>query len=267
MTLQQILDHIYSRVNKDQSGNTYNINRFNNDLLVANLETFTYYYGLPEGYQPGAPFPAVSAEITQKVTDSLRHLRVDMGGSATGDPGPMVVNSDGIAPIPEDYVHLSFMNYTYIKDACDTTIPAYPVITPLPGAEWSSRKNSSTLNFRVEKFPYCNFKSNTIEFRPKDIGFVNFSYWRSPLTPHYDYYKDANDAIIFLPTGSYHNLLPNEVGSAGQTSGMVNSTTVELEWPTDTHPTFANLMLSYVSDNLRSEFLKQSSEQRKRMGI
>lgn len=267
MTLQQILDHIYSRVNKDQSGNTYNINRFNNDLLVANLEMFTYYYGLPQGYQPGAPFPAVEAEITQKVTDALVRCRVDMGGSAPTDPGPMLVNANGIANIPDDYVHVSFMNYTYVKDPCDPSKVSYPVITPLPGALWSTRIDSDTLNFRVEKFPYCLFKAKTIQFMPKNIGMVNFSYWRSPKTPYYDYYKDANDNVVFMPTGTSHTLTAGEVGSQGQTSGTVFSTTVELEWPVDNHPFFTNLMLSYVSDNLRSEFLKQSAERSKSMGI
>lgn len=266
MNLQQILDHIYSRVNKDQSGNTYNLNRYNNDLLVANLEMFSYYYGLPQGYAPGAPFPAVSAEITQKVTDSLRHLVVNMGGDGPNDPGPLVL-TNGVAIIPSDYVHYDYMNYTYISSACGNGKTKYPPITVLTGADWSTRVNSEILNFKVEKYPYCNFQKDYIQFRPKTIQYVNFAYWRSPKTPYYDYYKDANDNVVFMPTGTSHLLTAGETGSAGQTAGTsVVSTTVELEWPVDTHADFANIILGYVSDNLRSEFLKQSSEMRKSSG-
>lgn len=265
MTLQEGLEHIYSLVNKDQSGNTYNIQRYNNDLLVANIEMFSYYYGLPQGYQPGAPLPAVSAEVTQKVTDSLRHLLINMGGDGFADPGPLTV-TNGIANIPEDYVHLSFMNYSYRDSACGGKVK-YPMIDVLTGAQWSNRINSSILNEKVEKYPYCNFQNTYIQFRPKDIQFVNFCYWRSPKRPYYDYYITVDDAIVFLPAGTTYVLKPGETGSTGQTSGQVQSLTVELEWPTDVHPDFFNLILGYVGVNLRSGDIKGASDQRKALGI
>lgn len=265
MTLQELLDHIYSRVNKDQSGNTYNIDRFNNDLLVANIEMFSYYYGLPQGYQPGRPLPTVSAEITQKVIDSLKHLTINMGGDGPNDPGPLTV-TNGIAIIPEDYVHVDYINYAYMDKACGGKL-TYPSIDILTGGQWSNRINSTILNEKVEKYPYCNFQNGYIQFRPKDIQFVNFVYWKAPKRPYYDYYIGVNDNIVFLPEGSSHLLQPGETGSQGQNSGLVNSLTVELEWPEDVQPDFANLILGYVSDNLRSGDLKQSQILRQQQGI
>jgi len=267
MTVDQILQHLYSRINKDQSGNTYNIDRFNNDMLVANIEMFSWYYGLPQGYQPGVPLPSVSAEITQKVTDSLRHLIVNMGGDGPSDPGPLsVVN--GIAILPKDYVHVDYINYSYIDTACSGKV-TYPLIDVLTGAQWSNRISSATLNEsgKIEFYPYCNFQKDYIQFRPKNISFVNFVYWRSPKAPRYDYYIDVNDNIVYMPEGTSHTLLPGETGSAGQTSGTVFSTTSQLEWPEDVHPDFANFLLSYIADNLRSQELKQSSELRKANGV
>lgn len=261
MTLQEILNHIYSRINKDQSGNTYNIHRFNNDLLVANIEMFSYYYGLPSGYKPGSG----TAEINQKVIDSLRHLTVNMGGEGPSDPGPLNI-SNGIALIPEDYVHVDYINYAYMDKACGGKL-TYPGIDVLTGSQWSNRINSTILNEKVEKYPYCNFQSNYIQFRPKDLQFVNFVYWRAPRQPYYDYYITALDEIVFMPEGTTHILTAGETGSAGQTSGQVVSLTQPLEWPDDVHPDFANVILGYVSDNLRSGDLKQSQLNRQSQGI
>lgn len=265
MTLEEILKHIYSRVNKDQSGNTYNIDRFNNDLLVANIEMFSYYYGLPQGYQPGRPIPPVAAEITQKVIDSLKHLTVNMGGEGPSDPGPLTV-TNGIATIPEDYVHVNYINYAYANNSCGGKI-TYPPIDVLTGAQWSNRINSTILNEKVEKYPYCNFQNGYIQFRPKDIQFVNFVYWRAPKRPFYDYYIGVQDNVVFMPEGTSHFLQPGETGSEGQTNVLVNSKTQSLEWPDDVHPDFANVILGYVSDNLRSPDLKQSQVLRQNTGI
>lgn len=266
MTLEEGLQHIYSIVNKDQSGNTYNINRYNNDLLVANIEMFSWYYGLPQGYQPGMPLPAVSADITKKVTDSLRHLLVNMGGNDSSDPGPLVVNSSGIATIPSDYVHVDYMNYTYIDKACGGK-KTHPTIDELTGPQWSNRRNSLILNDNNRKYPYCNFQHNYIQFMPEDIGYINFCYWRAPKKPVYDYYITAQRKVIYLPPGTAHNLQAGEVGSDGQTSGQVYSKSVELEWPEDVHPDFFNLILTYVGVNLRSPDVEGYSQNRKTSGI
>ena len=265
MTLQDIWDHIYSRTNKDQSGNTYNPERFNVDLKTANIEMFSKMYGLPTDYSPGVAIPRVAYSVTQRVKDDLRHLVVNMGGVAAGDPGPLEVNSDGIAYLPEDYIHVSAMNYTYVDGNCNQKIK-YPKFDVLTDQQWSEAIGNVTMNYRVAEFPYCTFRKNYIEVRPKTIQHINFVYLRTPITPFYDYYVDSNDAIIYLPHGTRYNLQPGETGSAGQTNVQVQSNSVELEWPVEVHPDICNLLLSYVADNLRSQELKQSAEMRKASG-
>jgi hypothetical protein len=264
MTLQQILDHLYSRLNKDQSGNTYNLKRFNNDLLVANIEMFNYYYGLIQGYQPTMPIPAISAEVTQAVTDAMRRLTVNMGGDGPTDLGPLTV-TNGVALIPENYGHVDYINYTYVDKSCGGTA-SYPLFDILTGAQWNNRINSSILNEGVEKYPYCNFQKDYIQFRPKDIERVNFVYWRLPKTPIYDYYIGVQKNIVFMPEGTAHTLLPGEVGSASQTSGTVFSKTIPLDWPDEVHPDFANFLLGYIADNLRSGDMANSVQRRKLQG-
>lgn len=264
MNLQEILDHINSRTNKDQSGNTYRIDRYNTDLRGASDEMFSWLYGLPQQYRPGMPLPMVGYEITQLITDNLRGLKVNMGGPEINDPGPLLVNSDGVAVIPSDYVHHGSMNYGRALACGNVT---YPPIEVLADDEWSAVINSPLRMNRLDKYPICNFQNGYMRFLPKGIGFVNFVYLRSPKTPFFDYYIDVTNAVIYMPPGTSHTLQPGEMGSQGQTSGTLVSQTVELEWPENTHMDFANIILSYVSDNLRDAFIKQSAERRKEKGI
>ncbi len=72
ITLVSIYNHIFNRINKDQTGNTYRVDSFNVDLSFASMQIFNRCYGLPEQYMFGQPFPAISYEATQKISDSLR---------------------------------------------------------------------------------------------------------------------------------------------------------------------------------------------------
>ncbi len=256
MTLQQIWDHLDSRVNKDQSGNTYNPQRFNVDINTANIEMFNKLYNL-------VITPGVSKT---QIKDDLREFLINMGGNGPGDPGPLEVDSNGIALLPEDFLHVSSMNYTLIDGNCTQEI-YYPKFDVLTDQQWSDSIGSALRNYRVSRFPYCVFRDTYIEVRPKNIQFINFAYYRTPLTPYYDYYITADDAIVYLPPGTVYNLQPGETGSAGQTGVQVQSQSVEFEYPVELHPDICNMLLSYVADNLRSPELKQSAELRKAQGI
>ena len=268
MLLKNLFEHIYTRVNKDQSGNTYGINRFNIDCEAANLELFSYLYGLPQGYRPGQPLPPVSYEVTQRITDALKTCKVVMGGRAITDPSPLVV-SNGIATIPNDYVHHSRMNYAF-KDInnCNNPKVDYRVIEVITDAEWSSRIANDLRNKNADRYPYCVYNSTYIEFTPAwDNQNVIFTYLRSPKKPFLDYVKKADTSYYYLAQGQVYNLEAGDVYRTGQTTGQVISQTQELEWSPDSHLEFANLIVGYISENLRSQFLYQTSEQRKAKGI
>jgi hypothetical protein len=269
LKLTDLYTHIFTRINKDQSGNTYRLNQFNVDLAVANTEMFSYLYGLPQNYQPGVPLPPVSFEITQRIIDDLRDCKVNMGGPGQNDASPLEV-TNGKAIIPSDYVHFVRMNYTQATGAECTTANAIRSrkIEVLTDAQWADRIGNYVKNKNVDAYPYCNFQNGYIQFKPNWIQqYINFAYLRMPKRPYLDYVVRPDGSYLFLEQGQTYFLQPGEVSASGQTSGQVMSKTIELEWPDEVKTDFANLIIGYVADNLRQPFLKQSAEMRKKQGI
>lgn len=269
LTLVNIYDHIFTRVNKDQSGNTYRLDQFNTDLSVANTEMFSWLYGLPQEYKPGMPIPAMAFEVTQRILDDLKQCKVNMGGYGTNDPSPLNV-VEGIAQIPSDYVHFVRMNYVQVSsNKCKA--PEGKVnrkIEILTDAQWADRVGNYVKNKKVDQYPYCNFQREYIEFRPFwKQQFVNFVYLRMPKTPFLDYVINPDGSTIFLNPGQVYVLQPGQVYRTGQLTGFVSSQTVELEWSEEVKPEIANIILGYIADNLREPFLKQSGEMRKKQGV
>lgn len=254
MTLKEIFDYIYFISNKEQVGNAFNIDKFNIVLKAVDLQFFKKKYGLPENYQVGQPLSNISYEVTNQITDDLSHLKVIMGDNVTPK---LIVNTDGYATLPDNYIHCSYLLYTE-NDESNT-------ILVCTDAEWSNIV-SSTLKKPSKENPICNFTGGKIRFRPKNIGYVDFAYLRLPLPAHYDYYISANLEHIYLPPNTTHTLLPNEEGSAGQTTGTVTSLSRELEWGNDLHLDICNFILSLIGINLRESDLAQWSESKLKNG-
>jgi hypothetical protein len=269
LKLTDIYEHIFTRVNKDQSGNTYGLNQFNVDLAIANTEMFSYLYGLPQAYRPGMPLPPVAFEVSQRIIDNLKNCKVNMGGSGPNDASPLeVVN--GIAPMPLDYVHFVRMSYvqTFGSECKDPNAKTPRNLEILTDAAWVDRIGNYIKNKNVAAYPYCNFQGQYIEFRPKwEYQNINFVYLRMPKRPFLDYVIRPDGSYYFLLQGQLYLLQPGEVYSGGATAGQVISKTQELEWDDEVKPEIANLIIGYIADNLRQPYLKQVAEARKVRGI
>jgi hypothetical protein len=254
MNLQEIFDFVNLKTNKNQSGNTLNPDRFNTALNAVNIDFFKLKYGLPEEYVPGRSLPRQSWETTVKITDDLSIHKVLMGGLLSM---PLQVDSNGYAEKPNDYVHVSSMGYKKPVTVSGKTLEEIKVIDLLTDDQWNPRLSNSITKPNHD-YPVARIIGNKIQFEPKDIKNVEFAYLRMASTPFYDY-KIVNDAIVYLPAGELHD---GSVLPAG-----TPSRTIELDWPIDNHTDIANLILGYVSANLRETFLYQDSQNRKQTGI
>lgn len=256
MTLDQILKHAYSRLNKDQSGNVYAPDTFNIDLPFFLWSFLNKRYGLPQNWRPGAPMPHFGFEVTQLMTDDLSPLKVVMGGNGPLDPGALIVNSNGVATLPSDYFHYSALNGFYTDGTCeDMEMPTVEVCTDQQFSEWLT---NSLRNRKIAKDPYCNFQNGIIEFRPKTIGAVRFAYLKKFENPFYDYYTNATTLEVFyLEPGVSFTATTNLVYRTGATSGVHPSLSVELPLAEYLHVNFANDIVDLMSENLRSPFMKQ----------
>lgn len=254
MNLQEILDFINLKTNKNQSGNTLTPDRFNTALNAVNIDYFKLKYGLPEEYIPGRSLPRQFWESTTKVTDDLSVHKVLLGGYLTQ---PLQVDSNGYADKPGDYVHVSSMGYKKSVNKNGINTEVMKPVELLTDDQWNPRLSNSISRPTLD-YPIARIVGSKIQFEPKDVRNIEFAYLRMPSTPFYDY-TIQNDSIVYLPEGSTHD------GSV-LASGTPSRTT-ELDWPLDNHTDIANMILSYVSVNLRENFLYQDAQNRKNQGI
>lgn len=252
MTLDDVLKYVNYITNKEQNGRTLTVEEFNTLLPIVSLKYFKKKYSVPEQFRVGMPFSKESYEITQSIIDSIHQFKHVMGV----DGALMKVDSDGKGTIPSDYMHVSSAYWQSVTNQSDCEIDIkYRTIEFLTDAEFANRLASS-IKFPSLRYPVATVRKNYIQFLPKDIQYVNFTYLRVPNTPYYDSYIDTNiDEEVYLAPGTIN---PN-TGDASQS--------VELEFEDTDIIDIASILLSMIGVNLRSGDLVQYSEKMKQEGI
>lgn len=225
--VNSIYEYCLWQLNKEQSGNSLSPEQFNSGLAWSNLEYFKLKYGLSEDYQAGRPVAPVTYEISAKIMDDMRSLRTVLGGK---NAPALPIDVNGWAEIPPDYLHVSSIKYN------GTTIE-------ILREDFLGDRLTNSIKYPSKENPICVMQENYIQFYPKDLGFVEFSYLRLPQTPVFGY-TIINDAIVYDP-----------------------NTSVQSEFPQDCLADIGNLILHYAAQNLRDQLSLQTSEQRKEKGI
>jgi hypothetical protein len=242
INIYEIWEYVMFKANKEQSGNTFTPDLFNLTCKYVNLEYLKLKIGLPEAYRPGLPFPPQAYQVSQKMTDDVRQFITWLGG-----PDYPLLNIDqyGVAVVPLDYVAYSSCYYDFVVGSdCDTE----EYITPkevefLTDSNWSDRLNSS-IDFPNKEFPVAKWLGNNkIQFAPRNLKQVNFTYVREPATPVLGYTYDANNDIVYDPL-----------------------TSVQFEWPQICLSDIANSIYSIMAGNLKSQLDIQIANQRKAEG-
>ena len=109
-------------------------------------------------------------------------------------------------------------------------------------ALWADRQQSVIKGPEYE-YPIAKWGSNFIQFLPKDLGFVNFTYLREPNTPVLAYTIDGNNDFVYDPTNS-----------------------VQFDWPKTLWPDIANFIFEIMAQNFKSQQDIQLAMQRKMIG-
>lgn len=241
--INDIWEYVLFRANKDQSGNTFTPEKFNLTCKIINYEYFKLKVGLPEAYRPGFPFPPQAYQVSTKLTNDIMPFIKWLGGP---DYPLLTMDNYGVATIPSDYVAYSSCYYDYAVQGA--TCDDVEVVTPkevnfLTDADWSDRVNSKIV-FPDKKYPVAKWiGNNKIQFLPRDMKAVNFTYLRTPVDPVLGYTIDGNNDIVYDPT-----------------------TSVQFEWPQVCLPDLANSIYAVMSGNLKSQFDVQLANQRKAEG-
>ncbi len=232
--VDEVKQFIDSIANKDQSGNTYTPNEFNMWLRRSADDLFRQELGLPQDYKPGAPLPNIAYELTQRIKDDLRGFKED----------PIIaVDANGKMVIPANYVHYTFITYIKVENQPEGD----PIVTDVDVEVVDDNKFNLRKDHPIKgpdkDDPICNFGSTTIEFAPKDLYKVRFTYLRYPKKPEWTFTL-VDDVEIFDPA---------------------NSTDIEL--PEILTNDISRLILSYFAQKTRDEGLLAYAESIKAKGV
>jgi hypothetical protein len=240
-TIWDIYQFVNFRLNKDQSGRVFTPEEFNLACGFADYELMKLKYGLPEQYRPGMPIPAQGWEITQEITDALSHLKVYMGGR---NEAQLPIDKDGYADIPENYLHYSsiaFVDYSYVCGDEEQDEIRVPVEVVKDG-DWDTRIADVLMKPDME-YPICRFNSGYIEFRPRKLGSVDFTYLRKP-----------NPSVLGYTIDDNYNIVYNEIGST------------QPDWPEQMYNEFAVILYNWMAVNIKSGVNIQDAQNRKIQG-
>jgi hypothetical protein len=245
MTLDQIRSYINYICVKENSGGTLTPEQVNVIFPAASIDMFN------KKVEKAQIFAIQNKVSLSEALGSIIELRdfIKSEDQTLGVPGTLTLSD-----LTSIYGYFSSM--TTIYNGITRKIDL------MTDSDWSIRKSNS-LALPIDEYPMCRLDGFKIDILPNNISQINFTFYRIPATPIYDYYIDANANEIYLVVGASHTLGSGEIGSAGQTSGLVTSTTVELDWDSLYHVAFCNEVLSRVGINLKDGMVEQYINQAK----
>jgi len=235
MNLQEIRIILSTIIQQRKPTITVSVEQFNALLKYSQLKHFKNCLGLPEEYSPGAWVASRLPEVTRVISESISPFMVYMGK----DNEPPLFITNGYATIPSDYYYPLSMRYTLAKP---NGVIKDKVIEITTDKRWEEVLSSAVV-FPTVGRPYCNFKSNYIQFEPKTIQFAKFSYIRKPADPIYSLKSEDGDYVYD------------------------SATSVQLEWKENDILDIMNIMLGELSVPLTRGDIKSISEQVKQKGI
>lgn len=173
----------------------------------------------------------------QTVTDDLRFLLVRNK--------IMQVSSDGSLNVPEDYLHLSSINYNYSRLYKGKTITKLKPVDIVRDNERSAFTNSEIYAPLLDskKYVIASFFDTYLQFYPSDIGRVEFTYLRKPKDPVWAF-KVENNRPVYDKDNS-----------------------IDLEAPDEAVDEIAMIALSLLGINLRDQELISFSEAQKAQNL
>lgn len=235
MDLNSIRTIVSVLLGKNKPGSVISTEQFNALLNLCQLKHLKACIGLPEDYQPGQWLSRRAPEVTRVVSEAIRPFIVMMGKDDTGYLA--IVN--GYADVPEDYFYPLSMYYNTPEVNEVSKVKKIEIVTDL---RWEFVVSSHVVYPTLMK-PYCNFKSDYIQFAPKEITSATFTYVRKPAEAMY-VLKETADGFEYDEENS-----------------------VQLEWNDINQLDIITLMLEQLSISIGRADLYSISEKIKTQGI
>jgi len=231
--------------NKSGKGAYESTPEFNLNAERAVMEFTMKRFGNPHMYVPGRPVPPIGFEITQKVMDDLRHLKVDHPFKVVNGEFKMPDGTfnDAAGQLAEAYLHLSIAYYYKVtQDSNGTLSRSRKGMKILKDKEVDDVLSSCIVEPTVD-YPYGHVNGSYFNVYPEVIDRAHLVYLRQPNTPVWGF-TVVNDREVYDP-----------------------STSTDLDIPEEVMNEVAMMHLSYIGIHIREQELIAYSEQHKRDGI
>ena len=243
MNINDFREFILFVAKKAQSGANPTPSQFNLAVERSFVGWVMKRYGNPADYSPGRPIPRVAWQQSQKISDDLRFLitkrvfPVSAVGGVSYPDGSTVLDIDSnVAP---EYLHASSFRYNYIKGTSQKEVS----IDSIKDNELGSTLGSSIVA-PTKRFPKCSYYDGYVQFYPKDLQQIIFTYLRMPVTPVWGFTLDSNNRPVYDPL-----------------------TSVDLESGSESVNDIAMGTLALLGVSIKEPFLFQTSEQFKQIGV
>lgn len=225
--------------NKTSLGGYANPDNFNLSLKTNSIILLRELTGITNDFNFGVPVSRRQKGMSYLLDDKTNKFKKKGNISF----------SSGIATLPNDYFRFDSLRTTGAQEDVEL----------LFSSEVSHRL-SNYIDAPDTEFPACEIIGSSVYIYPPTISSGSLVYYRYPEVAKYDFYIDADGNVQYLEVGQTYTLKANEVGSAGQTSGNVVSTSVELEWDDPEKIDIIWLCLKQLGVNLSRQDLYQISD-------
>lgn len=186
-TIKEICELV---VNKNQSGSLTPA-RFNTACQSVNWEWFNFCYGQPVLSKNGQQSNDMFWQSTEKITNNLRPFIKKV---------VLQIDPTGKANKPTDFVQTSSVRYWYGTKQISVDFANDGDLEEYVGTE---------LLAPTKQFPVYAVYHDRLQFYPKDLGRVEFTYLRTPATPVWGY-TTVNGRPVYDPTTSVDFEFPEE---------------------------------------------------------
>lgn len=225
--------------NKEGTGGYANTDNFNLAIKTNSVILLRELTGITNDFNFGSPISRRQKGMSYLLDDKTNKFKKK----------DSVSFSSGIGALPSDYFRFDSLR----------TSGALEDVELLFSGEVSHRLGNF-IDSPDTEFPACEIIGNSVYIYPSTITSGSLVYYRYPASAKFDFYIDANGDIQYLTVGQNYTLQAGEVGSAGQTSGAVASSSVELEWADPEKIDIVWLCLKQLGINLLRQDLFQISD-------
>lgn len=245
MNVDDFRNFVLYLARKAQSGANPTVSQFNRAMERAFIGWVMQRYGNPHEYQPGRPIPRMAWQQTQKILDDLRFLltkkefAINIDGQLTIPDG---TTSDINTQIAPKYLHASSLRFNHVTSKNNAFVSKEVDIDVLRDSEIGGILASS-INNPTTRYPVCAFYDTYIQFYPKTMQKVIFTYLRTPTVPFWGHTLDSNNRPVYAATGG------------------VNGDSVDIESPDETKNEIALRTLEFLGISIREPMLIQYANQ------